>query len=134
MEEVLRLETPTAGMWRIVKKDTELAGVTIPEGSVLLLRFDSANRDSKIFPDGENFEVCRSNAVNHLAFSHGIHYCMGAALARQEILIAYGQLLKRLNKIRLAAGKNDLTHFPNLLLRGLKHLYIEFEESDARLR
>ncbi|MEO0969452.1 MAG: cytochrome P450 [Cyanobacteria bacterium J06639_18] len=49
VEEVLRLETPTAAMWRIVKKDTELAGVNIPEGSVLLLRFDSASRDQKIF-------------------------------------------------------------------------------------
>ena len=130
VEEVLRLETPTAGMWRIVKKDTELAGVAIPEGSVLLLRFDGANRDSEIFPDGEHFEVCRSNAANHLAFGHGIHFCLGAALARKEMLVAYGQLLRRLKNIRLAACKNDLTHFPNVLLRGLKHLYIEFEEAD----
>ena len=134
VEEVLRLETPTAGMWRIVKKDTELAGVAIPEGSVLLLRFDSANRDSKIFPYGEHFEVGRSNAANHLAFGHGIHFCVGAALARKEMLVAYGQLLRRLKNIRLAAGKNDLTHFPNVLMRGLKHLYIEFEEADARLK
>ena len=134
VEEILRLETPTAGMWRIVKKDTELAGVAIPEGSVLLLRFDSANRDSKIFPNGEHFEVCRSNAANHLAFSHGIHFCVGAALARKEMFIAYGQLLRRLKKIQLVAGKNDLTHFPNVLLRGLKHLYIQFEEADAPLK
>ena len=127
VEEVLRLETPTAGMWRIVKQNTELAGVKIPEGSVLLLRFDSANRDAKIFVEGENFQVSRSNAANHLAFGHGIHFCVGAALARQEMLVAYGQLLKRLKNIRLVEGKNDLTHVPNLLMRGLKHLYIEFE-------
>ena len=114
-------------MWRIVKQDTELAGVKIPEGSVLLLRFDAANRDSKIFADGEHFEVDRSNAVNHLAFSHGIHFCVGAALARKEMVVAYEQLLNRLQNIQLAVGKNDLTHFPNVLMRGLKHLYIEFE-------
>ncbi len=105
VEEILRLETPTAGMWRIVKQDTELAGVKIPEGSVLLLRFDAANRDSKIFADGEHFEVDRSNAVNHLAFSHGIHFCVGAALARKEMVVAYEQLLNRLQNIQLAVGK-----------------------------
>ena len=128
VEEVLRLETPTAGMWRIVKQDTEIAGVEIPKGSVLLLRFDSANRDTKIFAEGEHFQVHRSNAANHLAFGHGIHFCVGAALARQEMLVAYRQLLTRLKNIRLVEGKNDLTHVPNLLMRGLKHLYIEFEE------
>jgi len=128
VEEVLRLETPTAGMWRVVRQDTELEGVQIPAGSLVMVRFDSANRDPAKFPDGEGLDVCRQNAGSHVAFGHGIHFCVGAMLARKEMQVAYERLLLRLKNIRLAPGKNDLKHFPNVLLRGLKHLYIEFDK------
>ena len=128
VEEVLRLETPTAGMWRVVRQDTELEGVQIPAGSLVMVRFDSANRDPAKFQDGEGFDVCRQNAGSHVAFGHGIHFCVGAMLARKEMQVAYERLLLRLKNIRLAEGKNDLKHFPNVLLRGLKHLYIEFDK------
>ncbi len=130
VEEILRLETPTAGMWRVAKSDTELEGVKIPVGSLVMIRFDSANRDSAMFDDGERLDVCRLNATNHLAFGHGIHFCVGAALARQEMKIAINRLLLKLKNIRLAPSKNNLSHIPNVLLRGLKHLYIEFEKSN----
>jgi cytochrome P450 len=94
-----------------------------------MIRFDSANRDAAKFPDGEQFDVCRQNAGSHLAFGHGIHFCVGAPLARKEMQVAYEKLLQRLKNIRLASGKNDLRHVPNVLLRGLKHLYIEFERA-----
>jgi cytochrome P450 len=129
VEEVLRLETPTAGMWRVVQQDTELEGVQIPAGSLVMVRFDSANRDPAKFQDGERLDVCRQNAESHLAFGHGIHFCVGATLARKEMQLAYERLLLRLKNIRLADGKNDLKHFPNILLRGLKHLYIEFDKA-----
>jgi cytochrome P450 len=128
VEEVLRLETPTAGMWRVVRQDTELEGVQIPAGSLVMVRFDSANRDPAKFQDGEGLDVCRQNAGSHVAFGHGIHFCVGAMLARKEMQVAYERLLLRLKNIRLAPGKNDLKHFPNVLLRGLKHLYIEFDK------
>jgi cytochrome P450 len=128
VEEVLRLETPTAGMWRVVRQETELEGVQIPAGSLVMVRFDSANRDPAKFQDGEGFDVCRQNAGSHVAFGHGIHFCVGAMLARKEMQVAYERLLLRLKNIRLAPGKNDLKHFPNVLLRGLKHLYIEFDK------
>jgi len=126
VEEILRLESPTAGMWRVVQQDTELEGVFLPAGSLVMVRFDSANRDPIKFPDGESFSISRQNTSSHLAFGHGIHFCLGAMLARKEMQIAYKRLLRRLKPIRLAPGKNDLKHQPNLLLRGLKHLYIEF--------
>ncbi|MGB7442774.1 MAG: cytochrome P450 [Coleofasciculaceae cyanobacterium] len=129
VEEILRMESPTAGMWRVVQQDTELAGIQIPAGSLVMIRFDSANRDSAKFADGEQFDVCRQNAGSHIAFGHGIHFCVGAALARKEMQIAYELLLQRLNNIHLASGKNDLRHIPNVLLRGLKHLYIEFDSA-----
>lgn len=128
VEEVLRLETPTAGMWRVVRQDTKLEGVQIPAGSLVMVRFDSANRDPAKFQDGEGLDVCRQNAGSHVAFGHGIHFCVGAMLARKEMQVAYDRLLLRLKSIRLAPGKNDLKHFPNVLLRGLKHLYIEFDK------
>jgi len=129
VEEVLRLESPTAGMWRVVQQDTELEGVQLPAGSLVMVRFDAANRDLAKFEDGERLDVCRQNAVSHLAFGHGIHFCVGAMLARKEMQVTYEHLLLRLKNIRLAPGKNDLKHFPSVLLRGLKHLYIEFDRA-----
>lgn len=129
VEEVLRLESPTAGMWRVVQQDTELEGIQLPAGSLVMVRFDSANRDLAKFEDGERFDLCRQNAGSHLSFGHGIHFCVGAMLARKEMQVTYERLLLRLKNIRLAPGKNDLKHFPNVLLRGLKHLYIEFERA-----
>ena len=69
-----------------------------------------------------------NNASDHLAFGQGTHFCPGAMLARKEMQVAYKRLLERLTNIRLAPGKNDLSHWPNLVLRGLKELHITFEK------
>lgn len=130
VEEILRLETPTSGMWRIAKQDIEIRGTRIPAGSMVMLRFAAGNRDEEQFGvDAEEFNPCRHNAGDHHAFGLGIHFCPGAMLARKEMVIAYEQLLSRLDNIRLAEGKNDLLHQPNALLRGLKDLYIEFDKA-----
>lgn len=129
VEEVLRLEAPTAGMWRVVKQDTELGGVAIPAGSMVHLRYAAANRDADRYPEPEDFDVDRKNAKTHLAFGRGIHMCIGAMLARKEMTVALERLLARLDAIRLAEGRNDLKHFPNMLLRGLQKLYIEFDKA-----
>jgi cytochrome P450 len=124
VEEVLRMESPTAGMWRVVKQDTKLADVELKAGSLLLVRFDAANRDPAKFPDSEHFNVRRQNASNHLSFGYGTHFCLGAMLARKEMQIAYERLLLRLKNIRLEQG--NYQYIPNVLMRGLKHLCIEF--------
>lgn len=124
VEEVLRMESPTAGMWRVVTQDTKLGDVNLEAGSLVMLRFDAANRDPMKFPEGERFDVCRHNASNHLSFGYGTHFCLGAMLARKEMRIAYERLLLRLKNIRLAQG--DYQYLPNILMRGLKYLYIEF--------
>jgi cytochrome P450 len=126
VEEVLRLESPTNSMWRIVKRDAELGGVAIPAGSTLLLRYGSGNRDAAKFPDPDRFDVERKNAQMHLAFGRGTHSCIGAMLSRKEMNVAFRRVTARLKNPRLAPG-NDLSHHINLLLRGLKSLHIEFD-------
>lgn len=125
VEEVLRMESPTAGMWRVVTQDTKLQGIELKAGSLVMVRFDAANRDPRKFQEGERFDVCRHNASNHLSFGHGIHFCLGAMLARKEMHIAYERLLLRLKNIRLA--QEGYQYLPNVLMRTLKHLYIEFD-------
>jgi cytochrome P450 len=127
VEEVLRLATPTTSMWRKAKRDARLGGVAVPAGSMLLLRFASANRDEARFPDPDRFDVRRANAAEHLAFGHGIHFCLGAMLARREMLVAFRALLARLDGFRLAPGHGEPRHKPSVLLRGLAELHLEFE-------
>lgn len=131
VEEILRTETPSAGLWRAVTCDVEFGGTTIPEGSMVMLRYASANRDERVFDDAEGFDICRHNADDHIAFGQGIHFCPGAMLARKEMIVAMNKFLSRVDNIQLAEGKNDLTHWPNMVLRGLKELHITFDKRAA---
>jgi cytochrome P450 len=131
VEEILRLETPSAGLWRVVTRDTEIRGVPIPKDSLLMLRYAAGNRDEAVFDQPEQMDVCRANADDHLAFGQGTHFCPGAMLARKEMQVAFSKLLRRLTKLRLAEGKNDLTHWPNVVLRGLKALHITYEPREG---
>jgi cytochrome P450 len=125
IEESLRLESPIKAFFRVAKTDTELGGVKIPAGSRLAVLFASANRDETRFVDPERFDLYRENASDHLAFGLGIHYCLGAPLARTEARIAFEVLLGRLKDIRLGAA-NDFTHTPSFIFRGLMVLHLEF--------
>ena len=131
VEEILRLESPSAGLWRVVTKDTEIQGVQIPRGSLLQLRYAAANRDERVFDNPEIMDVCRKNADEHIAFGYGTHFCPGAFLGRKEMQVAFQRILQRMTNIRLAEGKNDLTHWPNMVLRGLKELHITFDKREA---
>jgi cytochrome P450 len=79
---------------RVVTKDVEHYGQTVREGSVMVLLNGSANRDDRRFPDGDRFDIHRK-IDHHLAFGHGIHFCLGAALARLEGRVALEEVLKR---------------------------------------
>jgi cytochrome P450 len=125
VEEVLRIESPTAGMWRRVLTDTELGGVTIPRGAMVQLRYAAANRDPARYPDPDRFDIERANARSHLAFGKGIHMCIGNMLSRKEMAVAYSELLTRLTDFRLADGHTP-SWPPNMLLRGLTTLPIMF--------
>ena len=129
VEEILRLETPTSGMWRRATADTEIGGVDIPEGAFLMVRFAAGNRDESIFTDGGAMSVARENADSHLAFGQGTHFCLGAQLARMEMQVALTGLLNRTTDWALVEGKNPLKHSPNVLLRGLTDLHISFSKT-----
>lgn len=126
VEEVLRTESPTAGMWRMVLKDAELGGAKIPKGAMVQLRYAAANRDPAKYPDPDRFDMERANARSHLAFGKGIHMCVGNMLSRKEMAVAYSELLKRLTNFRVAEGHVP-SWPPNMLLRGLTTLPITFE-------
>jgi cytochrome P450 len=126
VEEVLRLESPTQGLYRTVVSDTKIRGTPIPKGSTIHMRFAAANRDDAVFPNPDVLDLDRANAARHLAFSQGEHHCPGAALSRLEQLIAFEQLLSRLPNLRFAPGKNDFKHLPGFVLRSLRHLHLSF--------
>ena len=131
VEEILRLETPTSGMWRRATADTEIGGVDIPEGAFLMVRFAAGNRDESIFTEGGAMSVARENADSHLAFGQGTHFCLGAQLARMEMQVALTGLLNRTTDWALVEGKNPLKHSPNVLLRGLTDLHISFSKTGS---
>lgn len=125
VEEALRYETPSAGMWRIVREDTELGGVKIPKGATLQLRYAAANRDPSKFPDPDKFDIERANARTHIAFGKGPHMCVGNMLSRKEMFVAFDELLERLDNFAIPEG-GEITVLPNILLRGVTRLPITF--------
>jgi cytochrome P450 len=127
VEEALRMESPVSALFRVTLIDTEVAGVKVPAGSRVVVIYGSANRDNAQFPDANGLNLERENVRSHLAFGQGVHYCIGAALARLESRIAFETLLGRLRNIRLMAERNDFTHTPSFILRGLKELWLEFD-------
>ncbi|MEZ5253462.1 MAG: cytochrome P450 [Microthrixaceae bacterium] len=94
IEEVLRYESPSPVQARYVTRDVEYHGTTVPAGSAMLLLNGSGNRDERVFDDPDRFDV-RRDVSHHLAFGHGIHFCLGAALARLEGRVAMQELLAR---------------------------------------
>ena len=94
IEELLRFEPPTPHVARYVVRDVEFSGETVPAGSALICLSGSANRDERHYPDGERFDIHRE-VGQHLTFGYGIHYCLGAALARMEGRIALDEVLTR---------------------------------------
>jgi cytochrome P450 len=94
IEELLRYEAPSPVQARLLTRDVEHQGQIVPEGSAILLLNGSANRDDRHFPDGDAFDVTRS-IDHHLSFGYGIHFCLGAALARLEGRVALDEVLQR---------------------------------------
>jgi cytochrome P450 len=118
VEEMLRFIGPVMqSTLRIASEDVEVGGVTIPAGSVVVAMLTAANRDPHRFDDADRFDVTREENP-HLAFGHGIHFCLGAPLARMEAEIAIGSLLRRFPAMELACNRREIPWRPSALLRG----------------
>ncbi|KFE62394.1 cytochrome P450 [Hyalangium minutum] len=115
LEEVLRFEPPGHSSLRLVTEDTVLSGVHLPRGSIVLVLLASALRDERHFPQAGQFLMERERA-SHLAFGHGIHYCLGALLARLEARLGLEALFSRLQDFSRASP--ELHWSPSLIARG----------------
>lgn len=104
IEEVLRYRSPVQWMMRTPRRDVEVQGREIPAGKLVLPVIGSANRDTRQFPQADRFDITR-DPNPHIAFGHGIHFCLGAALARLEARIALSDLLERVKGFELASNE-----------------------------
>ena len=118
IEEVLRFDGPAMNAsMRFATEDIEIGGTAIPAGGIVFLGLGSAGHDPEQSPDGDVFDIRRA-ATRHLAFGHGIHTCIGSALARLEGEIAIGRLFERYSELRLAVPYDELVWRPGLHFRG----------------
>jgi cytochrome P450 len=102
VEEVLRHDSPVQLTGRTAVRDTTVQGVAIPAGTTVLIMLGGANRDPEVFEDPDRFDVTRANAGDHVAFSLGAHFCLGAQLARLEARVALRELYARFPDLRVA--------------------------------
>jgi len=128
VEEVLRIDSPVQGHFRKALEDVTIGDVTIPKGAIVIPRYGAANHDARQFACPHAFDVERKNANRHFAFGTGIHYCLGANLARQEINSAFSILLDRIDDIALARPLTKPEHQVNFILYVLRELPIRFRK------
>ncbi|MFD8235238.1 cytochrome P450 [Streptomyces sp. NPDC059696] len=121
IEELMRYDTPLQLFERWVLDEIEIDGTTIPRGAEIAMLFGSANHDPTVFRDPSALDLTRTDNP-HISFSAGIHYCIGAPLARIELAASMGALLERAPTLRLAA---EPVRKPNFVIRGLEGLAVE---------
>ncbi|WP_232837217.1 cytochrome P450 family protein [Lentzea terrae] len=124
-EEFLRLEGPVnIATFRYTAEPVELGGVTIPADELVMVSLIAANRDPEKYENADQLDVTRS-AQGHVAFGHGIHFCLGAPLARLEFDVALTQLLARFPNLQLAAEPETMVWRDSTLIRGLHTLPVK---------
>ena len=123
VEEMIRWVVPVKEFMRTAQSDTEVRGIPIAEGESVLLSYVSANRDEEVFEDPFRFDVGR-DPNRHLSFGYGVHFCLGAALARMEMNSFFTELIPRISSIELA-GEPDFV--ATTFVGGLKHLPIRYQ-------
>lgn len=125
VEEVLRLEAPVGGLFRMATTDIVVGGTTIPKGDHVWVLYSSANRDEARFACPADLDIDRADLKDHIGFGHGQHYCLGAGLARMEAIVGINAVLDRMDNIALAPD-NTFAYEDSYLLRGLKELHLTF--------
>ena len=118
VEELLRFTAPVTMVSRIAREDAEIGGRTIRSGQMVTAVLAAANRDPAVFPDPDRLDLGR-DPNPHVAFAHGIHFCLGAPLTRLEARVAFPMLLERFPRLRAAGAP---VHWPSVVLRAVRHL------------
>lgn len=132
IEETLRMESPVKTEFRLAVRTTELAGVTIPAGTIVMISAAAANRDPDRFECPHEFRLDRKNVREQIAFARGVHSCPGAPLARVEGRVSLERILARMKDIRVderfhgSADGPEFTYEPTYILRGLTRLHLRF--------
>lgn len=124
VEEVLRWEPSVQMTSRLARRDTELAGRPVRKGTSVIVMLAGANRDPDVFADPDRFDVTRANAREHLSFAAGVHYCVGASLARLEAEVALRALFRRYPDLALSGR---ITPGKGLILRGPRRLPLRLQ-------
>lgn len=122
INEVLRMHAAANVTSRIARVDTDINGTLIPAGSMVFMAWGSANRDERVHPDPDRFDVDRPDARNHLSFGWGIHHCVGAHLARAQIALSLEQVLDRYTGITLDVAESEIDYAPSMNTRTLMRL------------
>jgi cytochrome P450 len=129
VDEALRFDSPVQFLFRRATQDVELGGQRISAGDTVVPMYASANRDERKFPDGDRFDITR-NTQGHVAFGHGVHFCLGAPLARLEARVALEETLRRLPSLaRVEPGEPQ--RLDSIFLRGIARLPLSFEPVSA---
>jgi cytochrome P450 len=126
VEEILRYDGPTElAAWRFTTEPVTIGGVVIPAGEPVLIALAAAHRDPERFSEPDRFDISRTDNA-HLGFGYGLHYCLGASLARMEATVALGALFQRLPDLTLATPAPRLRRQPSSVVRGLHELPVTF--------
>ena len=124
VEELMRFDAPVVTMRRLAKVDTTLAGVPVPAGATVMMLLGASNHDPAQFQNPELIDPHRPNAGEHLAFGNGLHYCLGAPLARFEYNLFLTEITRRAPRMR-AAPDQEIPYSPAILIRGPERFLVE---------
>ena len=126
----MRFDSSQISWRRITTRDTDVGGYDVPAGTAVFLNFASANRQPGIWHDPDMFDIHRPDANRHISFGKGVHYCLGARLAKVETQLVIEALTQRIPSLRLA-GDRPLDYFPNITFRGPTELPIAWDRSSG---
>ncbi len=132
IEELLRFQPPVRGLARMTTREVELGGTLLPAGAHLLLLFASANLDETVFPRPDEFDLNRGNIGRQVAFSAGIHRCIGLSLARMELKVAAREIVRRLDNIKLAISPDEICYLPTVATHSIEHLPLTFTRRQGK--
>ena len=126
VEEAVRLEGPVQGLFRTAAVDVEMHGVTIPAGSIVNIRYAAANRDERHFENPDALDLDRPNSRSQIGFGAGVHFCLGAPLARRELAIGFRAFVDNIDDFELIDPNMTFDYQKNFALRALSSLPIRF--------